>query len=54
MNPIFKWIVAHSTGKLATRTCSKCGNVQQVPIDKAAMSMTCARCGAPLPPAPRA
>jgi hypothetical protein len=50
MNPIYQWIVAHTTGKPAPRPCARCGHVQKVPRELQAATVPCSKCGAPLAP----
>lgn len=50
MNPIFTWLIAHTTGRALARQCPKCRQTQIVPKEKARETVACRRCGAPIPP----
>jgi len=50
MNPIFTWIVAHTTGQKLARQCPKCRQQQIVPKDKKNEAVRCQKCGATIPP----
>ena len=55
MNPIFTWMiaetVARTTLEMLTRWCPKCGRKQVVPKEKLMSEVSCAHCGARVPPA---
>ena len=50
MNPIFQWIIAHTTADALARRCPKCGRKQVVPKARATETVRCEKCGANIPP----
>lgn len=50
MNPIFTWIVTHTTMKSLARECAKCNRIEVVPPSKKRDTVACKHCGAYLPP----
>ena len=50
MNPIFTWIIAHTTADALARRCPKCRRKQVVPKGKARETVRCEKCGADIPP----
>lgn len=54
MNPLFTFLVAHTTARSLARTCGRCGRSQIVAQERAREVVSCAACGGPLPPKPAA
>ncbi len=50
MNPIFTWIVAHTTGQALARQCPKCKRQQLVAKNQKNEAVRCQKCGEPIPP----
>jgi ribosomal protein S27E len=50
VNPIFHWIVAHTTMKSLARECPSCKRTQIVAKGQAHEIVTCKHCGARIPP----
>jgi uncharacterized paraquat-inducible protein A len=50
MNPLFQWIIAHTTAKAQTRRCPKCQRIQTVPKVKIQETILCKSCGTPITP----
>ena len=50
VNPIIRWVVAHTASRARLRRCTKCGETQLVPASKLTETVSCASCRAPLPP----
>jgi ribosomal protein S27E len=50
MNPLFQWIIAHTTAKAQTRRCPKCHRTQTVPKSKIQDTIPCESCGTPVTP----
>jgi len=52
MNPIFTWIVAHTTGHALARQCPKCKRQLIVAKDQKNEAVRCQNCGEIIPPKP--
>ncbi len=50
MNPIFTWLIAHTTARALARKCLRCGRTQIVPKEKRRDIVPCRWCGASIPP----
>jgi hypothetical protein len=50
VNPLWLWIIGHTTARRLLRQCPRCHHRQLGPKDRQHEVIRCERCGADIPP----